>query len=605
VPRPDEIFKENSVPAHVRRAAALSILLLIALTALAWGADTQDVDLQWGVRIPMRDGVELAATLYRPAGQKEPLPVVFTLTPYIGDTYHPRALYFARNGYVFALVDVRGRGSSGGTFDPFAQEARDGHDVVEWLARQPWCNGKVTMWGGSYAGYDQWATASQRPPHLATIVPVASAHPGVDFPSSHGIFYSYDIQWLTYTSGKTPNVNLFGESSYWRQKFRELYVSHRPFRELDRLVGNPSSVFQTWISHPAFDDYWKSMLPTPEQVAAIDLPILTITGHYDGDQQGALAFYRDHLKRAAPAARDRHFLIIGPWDHAGTRTPRKEVGGLTFGDASMLDVNDLHKQWYDWTMKGGPKPKFLEKRVAYYVVGPGAESWKYADSLEEIGKQRRTLYLGSSGGGGLDAFHSGALAEAKPAGAAQPDRWVYDPLDVRPGEQVEGGDSEKYLTDQRYALNLFGNGAVYHSEPFPEATELSGQVKLTLWMALDVPDTDFKADLYEMLPDGGSVLLTSDILRARFRDSLEKETLVPKGEVVRYDFTGFSWFSRRVSKGSRLRLVITCPNSMFYQKNYNSGGVVADETAKDARTAHVALYHDAQHPSALEIPIVP
>jgi uncharacterized protein len=152
-------------------------------------------------------------------------------------------------------------------------------------------------------------------------------------------------------------------------------------------------------------------------------------------------------------------------------------------------------------------------------------------------------------------------------------------------------------------LNLFGNGLVYHSEPFAEATEVAGQAKLTLWIALDVPDTDFQATLYEILPDGGSVYLASQLLRARHRDSLEKETLVPPGQAVRYELAGFPWFARRVSKGSRLRLVVSCPNSTQIQKNYNSGGVVADETAKDARTAHVVLFHDAAHPSALEIPI--
>ena len=138
---------------------AMFLALLISLSAVLPAADDQDVDLRWGVRIPLRDGVELAATVYRPASQKEPLPVVFTLTPYIGDSYHPRAMYFARHGYVYALVDARGRGSSGGSFDPFAQESRDGYDIVEWLARQPWSNGKMAMWGGSYAGHDQWATA--------------------------------------------------------------------------------------------------------------------------------------------------------------------------------------------------------------------------------------------------------------------------------------------------------------------------------------------------------------------------------------------------------------------------------------------------------------
>jgi putative CocE/NonD family hydrolase len=160
------------------------------------------------------------------------------------------------------------------------------------------------------------------------------------------------------------------------------------------------------------------------------------------------------------------------------------------------------------------------------------------------------------------------------------------------------------LTDQRTVLNLYGNGAVYHSAPFSEATEVSGQVKLSLWISLDVPDTDFQATLYEILPDGKSIFLTSDYLRARYRDSLEKETPVPLGQAAHYQLNGFAWFSRKVSKGSRLRLVVSCPNTIGLEKNYNSGGVVADETAKDARTAHVVLYHDAEHPSALEIPIV-
>jgi hypothetical protein len=143
-----------------------------------------DYDLRWGVKIPMRDKVELNATLYlprTPEGFVMKAPVIFTLTPYISDSYHARAAYFAARGYAFALVDVRGRGNSAGEFEPFAQEPRDGHDVVEWLSHQPYCNGKVTMWGGSYAGFDQWATAREFPEHLATIVPVASAHPPLDY----------------------------------------------------------------------------------------------------------------------------------------------------------------------------------------------------------------------------------------------------------------------------------------------------------------------------------------------------------------------------------------------------------------------------------------
>ena len=561
-------------------------------------ADTKGIALEWGLGIPMRDGVRLNGTVYKPPAMTEPLPVIFTLTPYIGDSYHERGTYFAKNGYVFVCVDARGRGNSEGRFEPFLNEGRDGHDVVEWLAVQPWCNGKVAMWGGSYGGFDQWATLKEFPPHLATIVPAAAAHPGVDFPAFNNLFASYETQWLTLTSGATPNANLFKDADFWIGRFREMYLHHSPFRELDRVVGNPSPHFQMWLEHPDTAAFWSKLALTPDEYQKMDIPVLTITGHYDGDQPGAMCFYRSHMQYGTPQARERHYFIIGPWDHAGTRTPAKEFGGLKFGDASMVDLNRLHKQWYDWTMKGGEKPEFLKQRVAYYVVG--AEEWKYAESLQAIPTTVLSLYLGSDGRA-QDVFHSGTLSQAQP-GASASDQYTYDPLDARPAE-FEREEVKDYIVDQRYALNLFGSGLIYHSEPFEAATEITGYIKLVAWMSLDVPDTDFAVEVYEIMPSGMSILLTQDALRARYRESLKEARPVTPGQVNRYEFGAFPYFSRRMAKGSRLRLVIRAPNSIYWQKNYNSGGDVSAESARDARTAHVTLYHDAEHPSHLELPV--
>ena len=267
----------------------------------------------------------------------------------------------------------------------------------------------------------------------------------------------------------------------------------------------------------------------------------------------------------------------------------------------MLDLNNLHKQWYDWTLKNGKKPDFLKKRIAYYVAGPGAEHWRYADTLEGIADEHRKLYLTSANGEASDVFHSGAMtAQPQPS---LPDRFIYDPRDLRPAE-LEKEEVKNYLTDQRYQLNLVGNGVAYHSEPFLDAAEISGYVKLTVWMAIDVLDTDLTATLYEVMPDGTSVQLTSDAMRARYRESMIREKLVTPGQITKYDFEGFTWFSRRISKGSRLRLILNCPNSIYQEKNYNSGGIVANESGKDARVAHVSVYHDGQHVSALELPVV-
>ena len=560
----------------------------------------KNIDFTWGVKIPMRDGVLLNATVYKPK-EGSPTPAIFTLTPYVADTYHPRGIYFAQNGYVFAAVDSRGRGNSEGTFEPFACEANDGYDIVEWLAGQPWCDGQVTMWGGSYGGFDQWLTLRESPPHLRTIVPVASAHAAVDFPFFANILYSYEMQWQTFTSGVTRNTAIMDDSNFWIEKFQEMYQHHLPFTELDRIVGNHSTFFQTWITHPHPDAYWDKMALTPQQYDQISLPILTITGHYDADQPGAIEYYRRHMASKSNH-KDAHYLIIGPWDHPGTRDPKPEFGGLKFGETCLLDMNKLHKEWYDWTMKEGKKPTFLKKRVAYFVVGE--EKWKYANSLEEIPTRAQKMYLSSTDGAG-DAFHSGSLETNRPNGAysTRSDTFTYDPLDKRPGE-LEREEIRDYLTDQTYDLNLFGNGLVYHSEPLPKATEITGWVKLYAWIELDVPDTDFTVFLKEVLPDGKVIQLTQDLLRARYRQSMRKEKLVTPGEINLYTFEGFTFFSRRIAKGSRLRLIICCPNSIYLEKNYNAGGVVAEESGKDAHTAHVILYHDQDHPSHLELPVV-
>jgi len=570
-----------------------------------------DYDLRWAVKIPMRDKVELNATLYLPKSANAtvgPTPVIFTLTPYISDSYHARAAYFASHGYAFALVDVRGRGNSGGEFEPFANEARDGYDIVEWFAKQPFCDGKVAMWGGSYAGFDQWATAKELPPHLATIVPAAAAHPGLDFPFTNNVGIPYDTQWFTLTSGRASQQNLFADSKFWRAKLLDAYKQHIPFKTLDSFIGNPSVNFQRVMSHPMVDAYYDAMVPTREQFARITLPILTITGQYDGDELGALTFYRDHLANASAETRAKHFLIIGPWDHAGTRTPTDEVGGVKFGGSAVIDLNDLHRQWYDWTMKSGAKPDFLKDRIAYYLLAPGNSGangeWKYAEDFDKLTANHHPLYLDASDGGGNGVFHSGTLSE-KPA-ATGADEYIYDPLDVHRGEEVEDVDNEKTAgLDQRRALNIGKDGLVYHSDPVAKETMHLGCPKLTLWISPDVPDTDVTAELDEILADGTSIALWSDVRRLRYRDSVRQEKLVKPGESVRCDLSPGLFIARRMAKGSRLRLVATAPNSIFFEKNYNSGGVVANETAKDARTAQIRILHDAEHASVLDVPIAP
>jgi uncharacterized protein len=582
--------------------AALTLLAAI-VTLAARGdepspaPDQAHIRFQWGVKIPLRDGIKLNATVYTPHEQKEPAPCVFTLTPYISQSYHDRGIYFAAHGYPFLTVDVRGRGNSEGQFRPLIQEAFDGYDVVEWLAQQPYCNGKVAMWGGSYAGYDQWATAKEFPPHLATIVPVASPYIGIDFPMRGNIAQPYLMRWLTFTSGRASQDRIFADEPFWRAKNREWFESGAPFKQFDTLLGNPSPTFQEWLAHPQLDGYWDSHNPTADQYAKLSIPILTITGSHDDDQPGALEHYRQYMRNATAEGRSRHYLVIGPWDHAGTRTPRAQFGGLTFGPASLVDLSKLHLDWYAWTMQGGPQPQFLQKHVAYYVMD--ADKWRYADSLEGVTAQSRPYYLDSVANA-ADVLASGSLGSAQAKG--RPDQYVYDPRDVSVAA-IEQGVDPLSLTDQRMIHAQRGKVLVYHSAPFEHDTEVSGFFKLSVWLALDQPDTDFSVSVHEIRPDGSSILLSADLQRARYRADRRHAKLIATREPLQYDFAGFTFTSRMVRNGSRLRLVIGPVNSIFSQKNYNAGGDVSAESMRDARAVTVKLYHDRAHPSTLFVPL--
>lgn len=551
-------------------------------------------DLAWGIRIPVRDGVSLGATLYRPAAQAKPAPAIFALTPYIGQAFHDEGIFFATHGYSFLSVDVRGRGDSEGTFTPYLDDPQDGFDVVEWVARQPWCNGKVAMWGGSYSGANQWTTAAQRPPHLTTIVPVASPFLGVDVPFRNNIGSPYIIQWLTLVSGRASQKNVFSDvERFWAPKFRAWVEAGTAFEEIDRFCGNPSSIFQEWTSHPHRDGYWDQHNPTSEQYARLSIPILTMTGAYDADQPGALTHYQEHQKSQSSAP---HYLVIGPWDHVCTRTPKTQFAGLTVGPASVIDTRALHLEWYEWTLRSGPKPAFLQKPVAYYVTG--SEKWRYADTLEAVTSHHVPLFLHSRQNA-TDVFNSGSLTGSPEISA--PDQYIYDPCDISLAALDASVDPEN-VSDLRLTYAAAGRQLIYHTEPFQQDIEISGFFRFVAWLALDQPDTDFKVAVYDIGIDGSGVLLSTDLKRARFRESLREAKLIRTQTPLQYDFNAFTFVSRLVRRGHRVRLIVGPVTSIFSERNYNSGGVVAAESRADAHLVTVKLYHDLDHPSALYVP---
>jgi putative CocE/NonD family hydrolase len=231
----------------------------------------------------------------------------------------------------------------------------------------------------------------------------------------------------------------------------------------------------------------------------------------------------------------------------------------------------------------------------------GAELWKHADSLEAIGANPTTYYLGATSGGAGKGARAGRLTTARPA-SSPPDEWVYDPLDTRPGAEARG-DGDDYVV-RSGPVDLGSRGLVFATAPFSEPTEISGFPSVKLWLSLDVPDTDFRLTLEEVTREGKRILLTDTQLRGRYRESLREPKLIPAGVVLPFDFRQFRFMSRRLAAGSRVQLIVESPNAIGIQKNYNSGGAVVRETAKDARTAHIRLHHEPERWSVLTLPIV-
>lgn len=583
----------------MRTIFRLGLVLALFLISIHAGLPKEkEIEMILDQKIPMKDGIHLAAKIWKPAQMEATLPAVLVLTPYVSDEAQQRATFFARNGYVFVSVDCRGRGNSEGEFYPFEQDGPDGAQIVEWIAKQHWCNGKVAMMGGSYRGMVQWQTLRYLPPSLKTIVPTAAAHPGIDAPWPNNIPASYFTRWLGFVTGKTRNDDLFADEKYWSQKFYRMYRNHEPFARLAEITGIASQIFLRWLEHPSYDDFWKKMSPADKDYRNFNIPILTITGYFDGDQPGAMAYYLKHMRFGTEEGKAAHYLLIGPYDHGGTRHPRKKLGGLEFGDNCLLDMHRLHLEWLDWILKGKEKPELLKKRVCYYMMGDN--EWKYADRLEDISNKTLVWYLSSEDGRANDVFHSGSLQLEPPRVPQKPDSFVYDPLKIISEEEYFKKNPDYYL-DPGPAFKE--DILIYHSPPLEKPLEVGGYVRLRLYMELDVPDTDFQSLLCEIKPDGRCIFLAKDILRARYRKSLETPELVEPGQIDLYEFRKFYFFARKIERKSRLRLVISCLNTPDFEKNYCSGQNVAYETARNARKATIKLYHDRRYPSTLEIPI--
>ncbi|MEV4314158.1 CocE/NonD family hydrolase [Actinocrispum sp. NPDC049592] len=524
------------------------------------------VDL--GLEVPMRDGVVLRGVRYSPAAL--PAPTILMLTPYGADRRHEDGKFFAARGFHFVCVDCRGRGDSGGEFDPFAGDGRDGHDIVQWIAAQPWSSGDVVMYGGSYCGFVQWAIAATQPPALRAIAPAASVYPGVDFPNPGTIFEAYVVQWLTLVNGHRMNDVLFKDGQMWRSIALDLVAQGRPFRDLDiAAVGCRLPVFQEWLDHPSYDSYWARLVPSAEQFAGITMPVLTVTGQYDDDQQGALRYYDQHI--VTPGA--RHDLVIGPWDHSGTRTGERSFGGLTFPESCEVDLRALHADWYDWALGRGERPAFLTDRVVYFHE----DTWVPSAGIPS-GPQALTLYP------------SGKLLARN---ASEETQVVELAIDPRKDENRDIQPEETRFVSAIGSLS----GLVHTSSPVGEVLDLAGRPWASLTLSSELPDFDVVTEIY-LLRGEQAIWLGEAPLRARHRDSITTASPWPSTVEITVELS-FPFVSLRTTVDDRFAVVVR-PAHHRYQVNQQAGGDISRETSADAVAGVVRL---VQHRSSVSLPL--
>ena len=570
------------------------------------------------VRVPMRDGVELSAVVYLPLQMPAPLPCIMEMTPYLADNLHQEAIGFVRAGFAFLAVDCRGRGGSGGEFEQWTRDAADGYDTIAWIAAQPWSDGQVGLGGGSYTGWNQWMIAATLPPALKTIVPSAAFMPGFDIPRG-GIGSPYQYRWRVTLKGHGISWHLAADMLLFNRIQGELYAENRSFLEVPEAIGFPAPGWEDDLVATAWGPRWEARRPSDDALRQLEIPVLSLTGTYDTCQIGTLEHHRrlEHLGSAATRA--RNYLIVGPWDHRGM-DGTDQVYGLKFGPAAKLDIPQLKIDWYRWVFGQGEKPAFLDARVKYYVAG--AEDWRGADSLAEAIGPQRSHFLASDGSA-TDIYRSGWLQDD--AADTPSDSFVCDPADLRPletesqlsnsPELASGGgavfprayNSLFYIlggedpTNAVFCHNTYGQGVIYHSAALAQPTTVVGEPELALWVRCDAPDADIAVLVYEMLEDGSAIFLSSSHLRLRHRDG--GDALMPIDEPVRLGFPRFRFVSRRLARGSRIRLVIRTTACSFMQKNLNSATPVHLQKPEEARIARIQVLHDRAYPSALRLPV--
>ncbi len=567
--------------------AAVALLLPLA-PLLSSQPQPRELRSDLGVKTRMRDGIELVSDVFFPVAAGR-WPTILVRTPYNrrGDGVSAYKM-FVSHGYAVMLQDVRGRYDSGGEFGSIAQEGADGNDTLDWIAEQPWSNGRVGMAGASYPGIAVWRAAVQGNPHLAAIFPMVSGDdeyldrfysPGGAMKLGHRLLWISD----NYHPRGHPQPDFKG------------YITHLPLRTSDvAAAGREIPIWQEALDHPSYDSFWQQ-LSLRQQLEKVDCAVSSMGGWFDNYAPDDL----DAFSRLAHLGRDVE-TWIGPWAHSFTyRFP-----DVDFGPESRPHVRTMQLAFFDRQLKeSAPLPTAAKARLHLFVMGPNI--WREEHEWP-LARTHYTYFYLAGQGKANSAQGDGSLTAVPPdKGQSKADHFAYDPVQPVP---TQGGalccDTDTLPPGplDQSSVERRSDVLVYTSSPLREDLEVTGPIRALLYVATSANDTDFTAKLVDVPPVGAPRIITDGIIRLRYRLSLTTSSFVKRNSPYQVSVDA-GVTSYVFAAGHRIRLEVSSSNFPRFDRNLNTVEPVAD--ALNAIKANQTVYHERKYPSALILPVIP
>lgn len=571
------------------------------------------------VPVPMRDGTILYADIYR-RDSSEPAPVLLVRTPYNKEDgahalVYIDALRTVAHGYTIVIQDVRGRFKSEGVFNPYFQEIDDGYDSVEWCATQLWSTGSVGMYGGSYVGSVQWLAAIAQPPHLTCIVPMVTSSDLYEGWTYQGgaLQWGFMVTWVLTMLASEGLIRKRHEDPNFEDRYREMVAlvdnmspgfNVLPPADLP-LVKEFAPYFIDWLSHESRDDFWTA-ISVQDRHSLVRVPALNFGGWYDIFQGGTLRNFAGVRKEGGtPEARNGTRLLMGPWHHQIPTT--NVIGSHDFGITSSRSLSPLGYdsdgevlRFFDYWLKGIDDGFEKEPPVKLFVMGENR--WQLESEWPPARAQYTSYFLHSDG----NANSSGGTGSLTPELPKEEpsDVYLYDPhhpvpthggqLCCYPPALPYGAFDQSRVEERQDVL-------VFSTPPLDHDLAVIGPVSLTLWAATSAPDTDFTAKLVDVSAAGYARNVTDGIVRARYRDGTDRPRPITPGMSLRYTIDLGSTCNV-FKQGHRILLEVSSSNFPRFDRNPNTGRAVHADS--ELRPAKQSIYHDAQRPSCLILPIV-